>query len=111
MPLAQREDESLVRGGGLELLVERRTEPLAQREAPGAVQPAAERSVQDQLHPAPFVEEPFRHDRLLRRHRPEERAAPRHVGSSLLGPPTFQATLRLQPVNYSGRGCGLFRNW
>src|SRR2546426_1750924 len=28
VPLAQREDESLVRGGGLELLVERRTEQI-----------------------------------------------------------------------------------
>ena len=99
VPLAEREDESLVRGGGLELLVERRAEALPQREAPGAVQPPAEGGVQDQLHPAPFVEESFRNDRLLCRHGSEDRAASRHVGSSLLGPPTFQATLRLQPVH------------
>src|SRR5207249_5557617 len=85
-----------------ELLVERRAEPLPQREAPGAVHPAAKRAVQDQLHPAPFVEEPFRDDRLLGRNRSEDRAASRYVSSSLLGATPVQATIRLQPVDGLG---------
>ena len=47
----------------LELEVERHAELLAQREAPRAVDPAAERRVDDELHAAAFVEKPLGDDR------------------------------------------------
>ena len=75
MLVAQREDEPVVGRGRLQLEVERRAEPLAQRKAPRPVDPCAERRVQDELHPAAFIEEPLRHDRLLRRHDAQERLA------------------------------------
>src|SRR2546428_12868317 len=50
----------------LQLEVEAATEALAQREAPGPVDPAAERRVQYQLHSARLVEEPLQDQAFLR---------------------------------------------
>ena len=53
----EREQNAVVRRGGLELEVEAPAEALAKREAPGAVDAASERRVQDELHAARLVEE------------------------------------------------------
>ena len=54
---AEGDDEAVVGGGGLQLEVEGGAESLAQGEAPGAVDAAAERGVDDELHAAALVEE------------------------------------------------------
>ena len=54
---SEREDHPVVVGCGLQLEVEAHAEALAQREAPGAVDPRSERRVHHELHPARLVEE------------------------------------------------------
>ena len=69
------EHQRILGGGRLQLEVELAAKPLAERERPRAVDAAAERRVQDELHPAGFVEEPLEHERLLRRDHAKRRAA------------------------------------
>jgi len=57
------------------LEVELAAEALAQRQAPRAVEPAAERRVDDELHAADLVEEALEDQRLLRRQAAERRLA------------------------------------
>ena len=71
----QRQHDIVFRCGGLQLEVELAAEPLAQGEAPGAVDAAAERRMDDELHAARFVEEAFEHDAVLRRQQAERAAA------------------------------------
>ena len=54
---AEREQDAVVGGRGLQLEVEAAAEALAQRQAPGAVDAAAEGRVDDELHAARLVEE------------------------------------------------------
>ena len=68
MPLAQGDDDSLVRRSSLQFDIERRTKSFSERQPQRTVEPPAERCVQDQLHPAALVEEPFGKDRLLSWH-------------------------------------------
>ena len=74
---SQRENNCVVRRRRLQFEIKRAAKPFAQCQPPGAVHPDAERGVDDQLHSAGLVEEPFHHDFLLRRNdpeRPESRA-------------------------------------
>ncbi len=64
---AEREEDGLVGRRSLQLEIELATEALAEREAPCAIHPAAERGVDDELHPARLVEESLGDDRLLSR--------------------------------------------
>ena len=59
MLVAEREDEAVVRGRGLQFEVERPAETLAQGETPGAVDARAERRMNDKLHAAAFIEKSF----------------------------------------------------
>ena len=61
---AEGKHDGIVGGGGLQFEIEGAAEPLAKREAPRPVDAAAERGMDDQLHPARFVEEAFQ-DELL----------------------------------------------
>ena len=63
---AEREDEAVVIGGGLQFEIEGPAEPLSQRQSPGPVDPRAERGVDHHLHSARFVEEPFEEHSLSR---------------------------------------------
>ena len=63
---AERENNRVVRRRRLQLKIERAAEPLAQCQSPRAVHPDAERRVNNQLHPAGLVKEPFHHKFLLR---------------------------------------------
>ncbi len=81
---SEREEQRVLGGRRLQLEVELAAEPLAQRERPGAVDAAAERRVQHELHAARFVEEPLEHERLLRRDDSQRRAAGREVLEQLL---------------------------
>ena len=71
----ERQQQPVLGGRRLQLEVELAAEPLAQRQAPGLVDAAAERRVQHELHAARFVEEALEDQRLLRRQH-AERARP-----------------------------------
>ena len=75
----ERDDDGVVGGGGLQLEVEGPTELLAQREAEGPVDPTAVERMDDQLHPAGLVEEPFHHQLVQRGGNPERGATHREV--------------------------------
>src|SRR5205823_9814677 len=70
----QRQDDVVFGGGRLQLEIELGAEALAQRQAPGAVEPAAIRRVDDQLHAADFVEEALEDDRVEGRQHAERGA-------------------------------------
>ena len=81
--LAERNDDAVVGGGGLQLEIERAAEALAQRQAPGAIDARAEGRVDHELHAAAFVEEALGHHavgrwawRPARRGRPARRPRP-----------------------------------
>ena len=59
--LAERKHDRVLGRRRLQLEVELAAEALAQRQAPGPVETAAEPGVDDELHPAAFVEEPLEH--------------------------------------------------
>ncbi len=62
----ERQHDRVLGRRGLQLEVEGAAEALAQRQAPGAVEPAAEGRVDHQLHAARGIEEAFHHERVLR---------------------------------------------
>ncbi len=64
---AQRQHDRVLGRRGLQLEVEAPAEPFPERQPPGAVDPTAERGVDDQLHAARLVEEAFQHHTLQRR--------------------------------------------
>src|SRR5580704_1138902 len=64
--LGKRDVDAVIRRRGLQLEIERTAEALAQRESPGPVDARTERSVDDELHSASFVEKPLRDHRVLR---------------------------------------------
>ena len=80
----EREDDRVLGRRRLQLEVELAAEALAEREAPGAVDAAAERRVEDELHAARFVEEALEHDRLERGQRAERRARCGEIVDDLL---------------------------
>ena len=63
--LGERDVDAVVGCGGLQFEVERAAEALAEREAPGFVDAAAEGGVDDELHAAAFVEEALGDDGLF----------------------------------------------
>ena len=73
--IAERQQQSFFRRRRLQLEIELAAEPLAQRQRPGAVDAAAERRVQHQLHAARIVEEALEDDGVLGRQRAKDRAA------------------------------------
>src|ERR1700691_2309740 len=52
MLLAERKHDAIVGGGRLQFEIERAAEAFAQRQTPGAIDPRAERSMQNELHAA-----------------------------------------------------------
>jgi len=70
----EREDDRILGRRGLQLEVELPAHALAQREAPGAVDAAAEWRMDDELHSARLVEEALEDHPLRRRQRAERRA-------------------------------------
>ena len=93
----QREQEPFLRRRGLKLEVELAAEALAQREAPGLVDAAPERRVQDQLHAARLVEESFEHERVLRRQNAERFPSLGEIRDRLFGGVGRQASFGSQP--------------
>src|SRR5580765_6075345 len=81
---AEREEQRVLGGGGLQLEVELAAESLTEREAPCLVDAASERRVQDELHAARFVEESLQDDRVLRRQHAKRGEAVREVCDGLV---------------------------
>ena len=69
----------------LQFEVELAAKALAQRQAPGPIEAAAERRVNDELHAARFVEEALEHDRVLSRQAAERRGGGGQILDELLG--------------------------
>ena len=75
----EREDDRLLVRGRLQLEAEADAELLAQRQAPGAVDPGPEGRVHDELHAAALVEEALEDHALGRRDRAEDAPPRLHV--------------------------------
>src|SRR5262249_20075545 len=80
----EREDHALLGRRRLQLEIEALAEFFPQGEAPGAVDAAAERRVQHQLHPARLVEETLERDRVGGRHHAEAALRFAEVAGDLL---------------------------
>ena len=83
--LGEGDVDAVVGGGGLQLEVEAAAEALAQGEAPGLVEAAAEGRVEDELLAAAFVEEALGDDGGLGGDGAEDGAAGDDVGDELQG--------------------------
>ena len=95
----ERQEHRVFGGRRLQLEIELAAEPLAQRQAPRLVDPAAERRMQHELHAAGLVEEPLEHERVLSGHDAERRASVRKVCDGLLGGYPVDACLVGQPAS------------
>ena len=65
MLCTQRNHDGVVRRRCLQLEIKRTTKTFSQRQTPGTIDSAAERRVQNELHPARFIEKTLHHKRLL----------------------------------------------
>src|ERR1700739_2004232 len=102
MLLAQRNIQSIVGRGSLQLKVERAAETLAERETPGLVDAPAKRRVDDQLHASAFVKKAFGDDGGLGRDLPQDRTPSKDVFDCLFGASVVKTTFNFQPA-YGGR--------
>ncbi|HZW72154.1 MAG TPA: hypothetical protein VFF43_01350, partial [Caldimonas sp.] len=96
--LAQGNDDAVVGSGSLQFEVERPAEAFAKGETPRAIDPSAERCVDDKLHAAGLVEKALGDDACARRHRSEDRSAVLDVAHHLLCAKPVEAALALQVV-------------
>src|SRR5947199_881411 len=96
---AEREDEAVVGGRGLQLEVERHAEALAQGVSPGAVQAPAEGRVHDELHPPGLVAEAVGDDAAVRGQRAEDRLPLGEVTDDLLGAVGREPALGGEPLD------------
>src|SRR5215469_3233551 len=101
--LAERDDDPVVGRSRLQLYVERTAEALAQRQAPRTVYACAERRVDDQLHPAGFVEEALRDDAGGRGDRAERSFSFHYILHRLLRAEPVEPALALEVLD-RGRG-------
>ena len=62
MDYPERQDQRIIQGGGLELEVKAPAEAFPERQAPGAIEPGAERRVNHQMRVACLIEEAFKDD-------------------------------------------------
>jgi hypothetical protein len=80
----ERKQDRILCGRGLQLEVELATESLPERQTPGAIHPAAEGSVDDELHPPSLVEESLGDDSPLSRQVSEETLGLREILDELM---------------------------
>ena len=98
MLLAQRQHNAIICCRGLQLEIEGQAEALANRQAPRAIDAAAKRGVQDELHAARFIKESFGDDGLGRRHAPQDGHRLRHVRDDLLRTAPVRSCLGDEPL-------------
>ena len=79
-----------------------RQKALAEGQAPGLVDAAAERRVQDELLASTFVEEAFGDDGVLRRHGTEDGSAGNDIGDELARSRFADATAFYEPADCRG---------
>ena len=84
MARRERQHDRVFGRGSLQLEIELAAETFAERETPRAVDPAAERRMNHQLHAARFVEETLEHDGFLRGKDPQRSARRRQIVDKLL---------------------------
>src|SRR5215469_17735340 len=84
MLLAQRNVQTVIRSGRLQLKIERPAKSLSQCQSPRLIDPPAERRVDHQLHAAALIKKSLRDDLALRWHRSQNRAAFQNVPNDLL---------------------------
>jgi len=102
MLLAQRNIQSIVGRGSLQLKVERAAETLTERETPGFVDAPAKRRVDDKLHASAFVEKAFGDDGGLGWDLSQDPTTSKDVFDYLFGASVVQTTFNFQPT-YRGR--------
>ncbi len=95
----EREQQRILGRGRLQLEIELTAESLAERESPRSIDPAAERSMKDELHPAGFVEEALEDQRVLGRDDAKRASAFGDVLDHLFGPGCGQSGFRGEPVD------------
>ena len=100
--LGERDVDAVVGGGRLKLEIEAAAEALAQGEAPGLVDAAAEGRVQDELHAAALVEEALGDDGRLGGDGAENGAAGDDVSDELLGSGIADAAFFHEPRDGGG---------
>ncbi len=99
MGLAERENNGVLGHRGLEFEVELAAEALAESEAPGAVDAAAERAVHDQLLAAGLVEETLQHQRVLGRQHAEHALGGGQIVGELACGTVVEMQLAHQPLD------------
>ena len=65
MLCTQRNHDGVVRRRCLQLEIKRTTKTFSQCETPGSIDSTTKRRVQNELHPARFIEKTLHHKRLL----------------------------------------------
>ena len=106
--LRQRNVQAIVGGRSLELKIEAAAETLAQGQSPGLVDAGAERSVDDQLHAAAFIEETLGNDGALGKNITQHGAAFEDVLNGLLDGGLLEAGFLLKPRYRLFQGASLF---
>ena len=97
--MVERQHDVVLGRGGLQLEVELAAEALAQRQAPGAVDAAAEGRMDDELHAARLVEEALEHDRVLASAgSPSARMAARRYSTSCSAAASPMPTSSIEPA-------------
>ena len=97
----QRQHDVVLGRSGLQFEIELAAEPLAQGEAPGAINPAAIGRMDDELHAARFVEEAFEHDRFLGGQAAERRMRRGEIFDQLLGGRSRNANIDAEPFDHA----------
>jgi len=97
--LGQCDVQSIIGCCGLQFEIKRAAETLAQSQSPGFVDAPAERRVDDELHPAAFVEEALGNDGLLGRNFAQNGAAGDDVFDELLSGRIVEAAFLFQPCD------------
>ncbi len=92
----------------MQLEIESATEALAQRQAPGAIQVAAERRMNHDVRAAVFVKESLGDDLLLRGHHAERQLCCDQVLDDLFGGAALKTDFICEPLQ-TGSACALAR--
>src|SRR5882724_936047 len=102
MLLAQRNIQSVVGRGSLQLKIERAAEALTQCQAPGFVDTPAKWRVDYKLHAATFIKEAFGDDRCLTGDRSQDRTASEYVFDCLFSTSVVETAFKFQPTDCRG---------
>ena len=116
MLLAERDHDAVVGRCRLKFKVESAAKTLAQRQAPGAIDPRSEGSMHDKLHPAALIKETLRHHRPLSGQRAQRRGTGAHVQRRLFGAATVERAFAHEPFDgvvlfedFGANVCNFFR--